>query len=175
MKYLFMTVFILSLLACSGPSVPRSVSPGPQARLLSPVLYVVPFDTIMVPEEVSALVFNRFVDRLNQAGAGQGHDFVILKQGIRQIDPAWLAEREYLVGEIYAYVEDVGSTVTDIKARSRVRLYQPGQSKATLELTLPVETFYENDYSALSVERSKLAEKISTELADQLLRALFGG
>jgi hypothetical protein len=94
---------------------------------------------------------------------------------LQQIDQNWLAERDYLVGELFAYIEQIGSSVTDIKLRSRIRLYQPGQQTATLELTLPAESFYENDYSTLPEERRKLAEKISTELADQLLLALFGG
>ena len=174
MNRLLIVVFLLPLLACGNraPQVSRSGKFEPQ--LHSRRLYVVPFDTVMVPDEVSAVLFNRFVDRLNQAGANRNYEFVILKQGLKQIDPAWLAERDYLVGEVYAYVEDVGSTATAIKARGRVRLYQPGQKTATLVLTLPAETFYENDYSTLVKERRKLAEKISTELADQLLLALFG-
>ena len=175
MKRLLILVCLLPLLACGShaPQVSRSAKFDPQ--LQSQQLYVVPFDTIMVPDEVSAVLFNLFVDRLNQAGANRNYEFVILKQGIKQIDPAWLAERDYLVGEVYAYIEDVGSTATAIKARGRIRLYQPGQKSATLVLTLPAEAFYENDYSTPAKERRNLAEKISTELADQLLLALFGG
>lgn len=175
MSRLLVAVLVLSLLACSRPAAQLSRSQAFAPRLQSSLLYVVPFDTVMVPEEVSTLLFNRFVDRLNQAGADRGYEFVIIKQGLRQIDARWLAERDYLVGEVYAYVEDVGSTVTDIRARSRIRLHQPGQPAATLELTLPVDTFYENDYSTLSEERRKLAETLATGLADQLLLALFGG
>ena len=175
MVRLLAAISILSLLACTNPSPQISRGQGFEPRLQSQLLYVVPFGTVMVPDEVSALLFNRFVDRLNQAGGVNGYEFVILKQGLKQIDPAWLAERDYLVGEVFAYVEEIGSTVTDIKVRSRIRLYQPGQQAATLELTLPAESFYENDYSTLSKERRRLAEKISTGLADQLLLALFGG
>lgn len=175
MVRLLVAIFILSLPACSNPSPQLSLGQGFAPPLQSQRLYVVPFDTVMVPDEVSALLFNRFVDRLNQAGAGKGYEFVILKQGLKQIDQTWLAERDYLVGELFAYIEEIGSSVTDIKLRSRIRLYQPGQQTATLELTLPAESFYENNYSTLPKERRKLAEKISTELADQLLLALFGG
>ncbi len=174
MVRLLIAMFILSLSACSNPSPQLSRSQAFEPRLQSQLLYIVPFDTVMVPNEISALLFNRFVDRLNQAGAGNGYEFVILKQGLKQIDQNWLAERDYLLGELFAYVEEIGSSVTDIKLRSRIRLYQPGQQTATLELTLPAESFYENDYSTLPKERRKLAEKISAELADQLLLALFG-
>lgn len=174
MNRFLVAVLVLSLLACSKPPAQLSRSQTFAPRLQSSMLYVVPFDTVMVPDEVSTLMFNRFVDRLNQVAADRGYEFVILKQGLGQIDAAWLADRDYLVGEVYAYVEDVGSTVTDIRARSRIRLHQPGQQAATLELTQPVETFYENDYSTLSAERRKLAEALSTGLADQLLLALFG-
>ena len=175
MLRILVAIFFLFLSACSNPAPQVSRSQEFEPRLQSQSLYVVPFDTVMVPEEVSALLFNRFVDQLNQTGVGHGYEFIILKQGLKLIDPAWLADRDYLVGEIFAYVEEAGSSVTSIKVRSRVRLYQPGQQAATLEVSLPAESFYENDYSVLSVERRRLAEKISTELADQLLLALFGG
>ena len=173
MRRILIAVLLFALLGCAAQSTKISRRPG-FVRLHSQTLYVVPFDTVMVPEEVSAVLFNRFVDRLNQAGDSSGTEFVILKQGLTQIDEAWLSERDYLVGEVYAYVEEVGSTMTAIKARGRVRLYQPGQKSATLLLTLPADSFYQNDYSNRQEERLKLAEKISTGLADQLLLALFG-
>ena len=101
--------------------------------------------------------------------------YTILKQGLEQIDPAWITERDYLTGEIFAYVEEIGSTVTDIRARGRIRLYQPGRPEATLEITLPAESFYENNYSTLPKQRLELARKLSADLASQLLTALARG
>ncbi len=170
MKNLLLALSFL-LAACASQSPPVSQL-GKAAPLQSQQLYVVPFETIMVPAEVADNLFNAFVDRLNAQGARYGYEFIILKQGLEQIDLEWLSQRDYLRGELYAYVEDVGSSVTDIKARSRLRLYQPGQGSASLQLNYPVEVFYENDYSSLAAERRKLVEKISRQLADRLLQVL---
>jgi hypothetical protein len=164
-------VFCLFLCSCAGPSRSNGV-PGSTVKLQHEQLYIVPFETIMVPREVSVNLFDLFVDRLNQQGAEKGIEFVILKQGLAKIDPEWLATKSYLRGELFAYVEEVGSTMTDIKARSRVRLYQPNQSSPVLQLTFPTEVFYQNDYSSLPVERLKLAEQIANNLADQFLAAI---
>ncbi len=37
----------------------------------------------MVPAEVSSVLFNHFIDQLNQADSG--YEFIILKQGLEQI------------------------------------------------------------------------------------------
>lgn len=171
MSRLFIFCLCFFLCSCFGSAqqVERSVS---SVELQSGQLYIVPFETIMVPEEVSAELFDFFVDRLSNQGAQQGVEFIILKQGLTQIDADWLAERDYLTGEIFAYIEEIGSTMTDIKARSRIRLYQFGRSEPALQLTFPTESFFQNDYSSLGAERRKLAEKIATSLADQFLAAV---
>jgi hypothetical protein len=144
----------------------------PVIALQTKQLYIVPFDTIMVPGEVSEGLFDLFVDRLNLKGAQKGVEFIILKQGVEQVDADWLAGREYLTGEVFAYIEDAGSTMTDIKARSRIRLYQPGGSEPALHIDFPTELFYQNDYSSLAAERRKLADEIAVTLADRFLAAL---
>lgn len=167
-RLMIICICCLLLCSCAGSSQPLSSAPS-VVRLQSEQLYVVPFETIMVPEEVSAGLFDHFIDRLNRMGEQKGIEFTILKQGLEQVDPDWLTKREYLRGEIFAYIEEVGSTMTDIKARSRIRLYQPGRLEPTLELTFPTESFYQNDYSSLSAERRKLAKKIASTLADRFL------
>lgn len=138
------------------------------------LLYVVPFLTIMVPAEVEAGVFDHFVDALNEQGAASGYEFVILKEDIETIDPEQLAGRTYLTGEIYGYVEESGCCSTSMRLKSRARLFQPGQTAPTLELSYPKEVFFEHDYSTLVVERRKLMDDISTALADSVLAALNG-
>ncbi len=162
---------LLICCSCSGSSRTVGVSGSP-VEFRGDQLYIVPFETIMVPEEVSGSLFDLFVDRLNRSGAEKGIDFVILKQGLEEIDADWLADKNYLRGELFAYIEEVGSDMTDIKARSRIRFYQPGQSVPALQLTFPTEVFYQNDYSSLPVERRKLAVEIANNLADQFLSAI---
>ncbi|NOY13941.1 MAG: hypothetical protein GXP51_09810 [Deltaproteobacteria bacterium] len=166
-------IFCLSLLLCSCAGSSRSLTTAESPVVLpSGPLYIVPFETVMVPDEVSAGLFDLFVDRLNDRGGPQGMEFIILKPGLARIDAEWLATRTYLTGDIFAYIEEVGSSMTDIKARSRVRLYRPGSSAAVLQLTFPTEVFYQNDYSSLAIERRKLAEKIALTLADRFLAAI---
>lgn len=171
MLRLFIIGFCLLSAACTGP-VETFRSPLSSIELEDGQLYVVPFETVMVPQEVSADLFDLFVDQLNREGADLGIEFIILKQGLAEISPDWLADKNYLRGELFAYVEEVGSTMTDIKARSRVRLYRPGQAVPALQLTFPTEVFYQNDYSSLPLERRKLAEKVAKNLADRFLSAI---
>ncbi len=172
MKKLLLVCLVLVACSSQRPVALRQgeVAPGLQGQ---PV-YVVPFETLMVPTEVADNLFNHFVDRLNQRGAASRYEFIILKQALAEVDPAWLGQRNYLRGELFAYVEDIGGTVTDIKARSRLRLFQPGDAAPSLQISYPAERFFENDYSSLAAERQTLAEEIADQLADQLLNALSG-
>lgn len=170
LRWLFIC-FCLLLCSCAASSQPGG-PPSSTVRLQDEQLYIVPFETIMVPQEVSANLFDMFVDRLNRQGVEKGVEFIILKQGLEEIDPVWLATKNYLRGELFAYIEEVGSTMTSIKARSRIRLYQPEQAAPALQITFPTDLFYQNDYSSLPGERRKLAEEIATTLADRFLAAI---
>ncbi len=166
-------VFLLLLVcACSKTVTMPGASPV-AVEIRDPYVYIVPFETVMVPEEVSANLFNQFVDRLNRAGATIGIEFIILKQGLSAVDEKWLADKNYLRGELFAYVEEVGSTMTSIKARSRIRFYHPGELTPAFVFSYPTENFYQNDYSSLPEERRKLAAEVATNLAEQFLAAII--
>ena len=164
----------LLVLAACAPRAAEVPAGGDVAPLQSQQLYVIPFETVMVPAAVADGLFDRFIDQLNQQGAARGYAFVILKQPLDQVDADWLRQRDYLRGEVFAYLEDVGSSMTEIKARGRLRLYQPGREQPAWESTYAAERFYENAYSALTDERRKLAEELSTTLAERLLQVLPG-
>lgn len=172
LRWFFLCIFLL-LCSCVGPSQLAGV-PAATVELSDEQLYIVPFETIMVPDEVSTNLFDLFVDRLNRQGAEKGIEFVILKQGVSEVNADWLAGKSYLRGELFAYIEVVGSTMTDIKARSRIRLFLPDRPEPAWQLTYPTEVFYQNDYSSLPVERRKLAEEVAVHLADQFLAAITG-
>lgn len=166
-------VILLVLLAGCGAK-------GPQLRkakdFASPaekkVLYVVPFVTVMVPGDVEEGTFDRFVDLLNAGAQPKEFDFVILKEDLEKVDPAWLKEQNYLTGEIYGYVEDTGCCSTNIRVKSRLELHQPGLEIPTLTLEYPLERYFEHDYTSIPEERRKLAEVIASTLANQLLDTL---
>lgn len=164
---------LLGFLAGCGSNGPQlrkaeSFAAPPEKK----ILFVVPFVTVMVPAEVEEEVFDRFVDRLNAGGQSLEYAFIILKEGLETVDPEWLAQQNYLTGEIYGYVEDAGCCSTTIRVRSRLQLRQPGQETPTLTLEYPREIYFEHDFSTLEQERRKLAENIAATLANQLLTAL---
>ncbi|MBW6510882.1 MAG: hypothetical protein K0A93_02025 [Desulfuromonadaceae bacterium] len=171
MRWLIAGLIVALLAGCagSGPQIKKSVKFSEPAEK---ILYVVPFSTIMVPLDVEESVFDQFVDMLNAQGSGSGYKFVILKQDLDTIDRAELAEYYYLTGEIYGYVEESGCCSTNMRLKSRVQLFQPGQVEPTLQLSYPRETFFEHDYSTIGNERRKLTADISATLAEGILRAL---
>ncbi|PNU20278.1 hypothetical protein C2E25_08205 [Geothermobacter hydrogeniphilus] len=137
-------------------------------------IYIVPFTTVMVPREVEEGIFDQFVDALNAEGVVDRYEFVILKQNLSTIDKDWLADHYYLTGDLFAYVEESGCCATTIRSRSRLKLFQPGQSEPTLVMEYPREIFFEHDYSNILVQRRRLATDIATTLAQKLLKSLAG-
>jgi hypothetical protein len=159
-------------------TVARSLSSGRQpltdAKGLQ-TIYLVPFTTVMVPLPVAEAVFDQFVETLNASGPAAGYDFVILKDDLERVDPAWLRKATYVTGEIFGYVEESGCCSTDIRTKSRLALYRPGSSEPKLSHEYPAKAFFDHDYSSLATERKKLAERISQDLSGRLIQALGGG
>ncbi len=174
MKALVFAVICSMLLTACSPGVEIEQTEGFAPRIQPQAVFVLPFTTIMVPAEVSKGLFDRFIDSLNEVQAPDGLEYVILKQELEDIDAGWLGKRDYVTGEVFAYVEEIGSSTASIRAKSRISLFQAGQSEATLQLNYPVEVFYEKDYTSLEDARRKLAEKISGSMAQKLRAALAG-
>ncbi len=170
---LMLFVCAVILVACTG-QVKVEQKEGFSVPTHPQTVFVVPFTTIMVPAGVSEGLFDRFVDQLNEGPSPVGLEYVILKQGLDAIDAAWLGKRDYVTGEVFAYVEEAGSSTATIRAKSRIRLFQPGRSEPTLQLDYPVEVFYEKDYLSLADARRKLAGKIADSMAQKLREALAG-
>lgn len=163
---------LLLTLGCSTPALQvrqeATFASPPEKR----VLFVVPFTTVMVPPEVQEGIFDRFVDALNAGGQLREYDFVILKEGIGTIDAAWLAQQDYITGEVFGYVEESGCCSTAIRLKSRLQLRQPGQETPTLTIEYPRQIFFEHDYTTVELERRRLADDVATTLAQRLLAAL---
>lgn len=162
---------LLFLAACTAPShqEKRAAFTPPPRR---DVIYVVPFTTIMVPPQVAADIFDRFIDALNDGGEKRQDSFVVLKGGAGSVSPAWLRQQNYVTGQIFGYVEESGCCSTDIRVKSRLQLHQPGSAPPTLVLDYPRDDFFDKDYSTLTKERRKLAANIAGTLASRLLAAI---
>ncbi|MBW2505237.1 MAG: hypothetical protein JRE16_11820 [Deltaproteobacteria bacterium] len=142
--------------------------PEPEPR----VVYIVPFTSVMVPREVSALLFDRFVDLLNTKAEGLDFTFVILKEGLEEAPQEWLLERKYVTGEIYAYVEESGCCSTDLRSMSRIVYRKAHQEEPVFAFEYPFQSFFDHEQSTLQVERRKLAESIANTLANEFLMFL---
>lgn len=156
------------------PPKPR---PAPVQPVITPgarQVYIAPFATVMVPGAFSEAAFDHFVDTLMNKGEKQGLEFIILKGGVDRVDKGWLVGNSYLTGEIFGYVEDKGASSTDIRTRSRIKLFPHGSAEPAIELESPAKVFFDHDYSTLEKERKKLAEQMASELASQVLASLAG-
>jgi hypothetical protein len=170
-----MALLMLLTLLSSGCSLSSKVTKSPDFNF-SPeqkVVYIIPFTNTLVPESVSELVFNNFVDQMNQSRKASGVEwFFIMKDDQQYSDPDWLAKQTYMTGEIWSYIEDKGCCSTELRVRARVRLYEPGKPNSTLELFIPAEGFFENDNSTIEKERFLLAGRLAREMSKQLTKAL---
>lgn len=156
-------------------------APSPKVRsfaVLDPlqereVLYLVPFDATLVPPDFGNPIFDEFVDTLNsrrkQTRVGR---FVILKEELKEVEPAWLVKQIYVSGDIWGYVETSGCCSTEMKVKSRIYLYEPGKSSPTLEVFIPVEYFFEHSSSTLNVSKARLGKKLAHDLADAIIKKL---
>lgn len=137
------------------------------------VLYIVPFDATLVPPDFGEPVFNQFVDFLNdrrkETRVGR---FVILKEELKEVEPAWLVKQNYVSGDIWGYVENSGCCSTDMKVKSRIYLYEPGKNTPTFEVFVPVEGFFEHDRLTAATARDRLGKKLAQELSDAVIKKL---
>jgi len=168
-------MLLLLILGCSSclPSDTRVwKEPGFQAPEMPSTLYIVPFSSILAPEEVRDRIFDGFVDELAEKASELDTQVVILKKELQQLDAWWLSKQTYVTGEIFAYVEESGCCSTSIRLRGRIELFAPQDETASVRVEFPRETFFDHDYSNLSDERDRLTKNLAEEMAEALLKNL---
>lgn len=165
---LLLSIALLFLAGCaSGPSV--AISPAFNPLPEDNIVYIVPFSQSLVPEEFGNAVFDDFVDDLNKNRSRTDVKwYYILKEELKDIDPAWLTRQVYITGELWGYIENSGCCSTELRAKARLRLFEMEQSAATLEMTFPAENFFEHDRSTLAAARQKMAASLSAQMADAI-------
>lgn len=137
------------------------------------VLYVVPFDATLVPADLGNPIFGEFIDTLNaRRKETRVRRFIILKEELKEIEPAWLVKQIYISGDVWGYVESSGCCSTEMKVKSRIYLYEPGKSSPTLEISVPAGHFFDHDRSTLEAAKTRLAIKLARELADAIIKKL---
>jgi len=147
-----------------------------QAVKLAPtqeLLPVLPFAGILVPEGFGDGVFNNFVDLLNDNRSKTGIKwFTIIKDDIKVVERQIPPDNIYISGEIWSYIENAGCCSTELRVKARIRFYEVSNPAPIMEILLPMESFFDHDHSTLSVEREKLALRLSQEMAAQVLEIL---
>lgn len=165
---LLLPMVLLLLQGCSsGPKVVMSpaFNPIPEDN----IVYVVPFTQSLVPEDFSDTVFNEFVDNLNNSRSRTDVKwYYILKEDLKEIDPAWLTRQVYITGELWGYIENAGCCSTELRAKARLNLFEMEQRDSTLEMLFPAEAFFEHDRSTLAEERQRMAKKLARQMAESV-------
>lgn len=167
-----LTFAALFMTGCAAKSKTRNFSYF-DPQLQREAIYIIPFDATLVPPDFGEPVFNDFVDRLNaRHKETRVKKFVILKEELKDVEPAWLVKQTYISGDIWGYVEASGCCSTELKVKSRIYLYEPGKPEPSTEIFIPEEEFFEHDRQSVKAVKARLAKKLSGDLADAILKKL---
>ena len=162
----------LFLTACTGMAKVRDYG-RLDPRQERETVYVIPFDTTLVPSDLGEPLFNEFVDRLNANRKNtRVAKFLILKEEIKEVEPAWLVKQTYISGDIWGYLESSGCCSTEIKVKSRLYLYESGKNEPSLEIFVPETDFFEQNRLSITAAKTHMAKKLAHRLADAIIRKL---
>jgi hypothetical protein len=136
-------------------------------------IYIIPFDATLVPPDFGEPVFDQFVDLLNarrsQTKVGR---FIILKEELKEVEPAWLNKQVYISGDIWGYIETSGCCSTDMTVKSKIRLFEAGKSSPTFEVFVPVEYYFSHDRGDITGAKEQLGKKLALDLAEAVIKKL---
>jgi hypothetical protein len=134
---------------------------------------ILPFTGTLVPESFSEAVFNDFVDNLNDSKGASGFEwFGIIKEDLKDVEKVLTPAHVYLSGEIWSYIENSGCCSTELRVKSRLRIFRVLSRELLWEAEIPLDSFFEHDTSNLTVEREKLAKRLSAAMSDAAITAL---
>lgn len=172
-RYMFLVfAAFLLLTGCSTTPTTRSYAVI-DPNLERESVYIVPFDATLVPPDFGAPIFDQFVDILNarrkQTKVGR---FVILKEELKEVEPAWLIKQVYISGDIWGYVETSGCCSTEMRVKSRIYLYEPGKNSPVFEVFVPVDHYFDHDRGDITTAKARLGKKLALDLAEAVLRKL---
>lgn len=168
-----LALYAVLLLAGCGTATKVSVAPDFKPGPEQEAVYIFPFITTLVPENFSETVFNAYVDDLNDNHAQTNATwFSIIKEDMKDVNQEWLARQFYITGEIWSYIENSGCCSTELRTKARLKFYEVGKKEPSMEVFIPLESFFDHDRSTLAVERDRLAKRLADEMTVQTLKAL---
>jgi hypothetical protein len=141
-------------------------------QMMVPIL---PFASTLVPETFSEGVFNDYVDDMNDSRGKTGFSmFAIIKDDLKNTEKILSPAHIYISGEIWSYIEDAGCCSTEIRVKSRLRIYRVKSRELLWESVIPMTSFFEHDSSTIAVEREKLIKRLSSLMSQMTINALQG-
>lgn len=165
----FLALLLFITAACAKNTTVRDFGTF-DPKIHRDALYIVPFNTTLIPPDVGEPVFNEFVDILNSLRQKTNiANFVIMKEDLKEIEPAWLVKQSYMSGDVWGFVESSGCCSTEMKLKSRIYLYEAGKTIPSLEISVPVEDFFEHDRMSKTNAKMRLSKKLAQELANAIL------
>lgn len=143
-----------------------------QNQLLVPVL---PFTNTLVPKAFSEAVFNDFVDSLNDNKELTGFSgFAIIKDDLKEVEQILSPAHIYASGEIWSYIENAGCCSTELRVKSRLRIFRVLSRELLWEAEIPLESFFEHDVTTLAAEQEKLEKRLAAAMTAATIKALQG-
>jgi hypothetical protein len=136
---------------------------------------VLPFSSTLVPESFSTAVFNDYVDDMNDSRDKTGFSlFAIIKDDLKSAEKVLSPAHIYVSGEIWSYIEDAGCCSTELRVKSRLRIFRVNSRELLWEAEIPLESFFEHDSSTLAAEREKLGKRLAVSMSQMTIKALQG-
>lgn len=173
LRLLFLLLLLL-LTACSSSRVTHS-SPAFNIATNQKMLPILPFTATLVPAQLGETVFNDFVDGMNENQARAGFSwFGIVKDDITALEKVLPPSHIFINGEIWSYIENAGCCSTELRIKSRIRVYRLLSRELLWEAEFPMESFFEHDNSTLVAERAKLGRRLTDAMVKETVNALHG-
>lgn len=134
---------------------------------------IIPFAGTLVPAEFSEMVFNDFVDGMNENQQQTGLAwFGIVKDDMTELAKILSPAHIYINGEIWSYIENSGCCSTELRVKSRLRIFRVQSKELLWEAEIPLDSFFEHDRSTFALEREKLGKRLSASMVRETVKAL---
>lgn len=141
-----------------------------QNQLMVPIL---PFTNTLVPDQFAEAVFNDFVDGMNDNRTTSGFNwFAIIKDDPQEVERILSPLHIYVSGEIWSYIENAGCCSTELRVKSRLRIFRVLSHELLWEVEIPMEGFFEHDNATLAAERDKLGKRLAAAMVLEAGKAL---
>lgn len=168
-------LFIMLLFLLSGCAAGPKIQTSPAFTIAQnqKMVPIVPFVNTLVPAAFSEMVFNDYVDGMNDQHQQTGFSwFGIVKDDMKELEKILSPSYIYISGEIWSYIENSGCCSTELRLKSRLRIYRMQSKELLWEAEIPLTSFFDHDRSTFPAEREKIGKQLSTIMIRETVKAL---